>query len=538
MRTWSRRISTCLTSGVYLGSIPCTESKATLIEVSSKRKIPRLRLFDSINFISALMILMTCGFIVWTIWLFASPSFRKSREDNRLQVVERLNYVEKALQDLVVGGAVIPPEPPAEALRRWRVLFITYRRQIEQLDGREPAVQQIVDRLSRVYMLMGQAEKLRQNILAGRYNVDEQKIRELEFRRALETAAAEVRAASQRLRDASSRDRMNPLAFPLYPLAGSILSLFLLISYLRLRAQVEQAAAPIVEVQRVPVVSRTPPAEIFLPVRDSYFQPNGMDGVRHLAGRTAHNFNNLLTSINGYSDLLLHSLDADDPNRSDIEEIKRAGDRAAFLAAQLLAFSGNQVAKPGSVNLSELLRNMESSIEPLAGARIHVNMELAPELASVHVDRSQVEQVILSLVVNARDAMPAGGELTIATRDANPNQIGGTPRPCRAACVILSIRDTGLGMDEETRDQVFDPFFTTKEPGKGTGLGLATAYGIIRQNGGNVRVRSELGKGSAFDVYFPAEGVGGSAPPAPTVRAAKSRFTLNSLRVGNVDPRG
>ena len=263
-----------------------------------------------------------------------------------------------------------------------------------------------------------------------------------------------------------------------------------------------------------------------------------MDGVRHLAGRTAHNFNNLLTSINGYSDLLLHSLDADDPNRSDIEEIKRAGDRAAFLAAQLLAFSGNQVAKPGSVNLSELLRGMESSIEPLAGARIHVNMELAPELASVHVDRSQVEQVILSLVVNARDAMPAGGELTITTRDANPNQIGGAPRPCRAACVILSIRDTGVGMDEETRDQVFDPFFTTKEPGKGTGLGLATAYGIIRQNGGNVRVRSELGKGSAFDVYFPAESVGGSVPPAPTVRAAKSRFTLNSLRVGNVDPRG
>jgi signal transduction histidine kinase len=506
--------------------------------VRAKQTISRSRRSGSINPVSILLILMTGGFIVWTIWLFASPSFRKSREDNRLQVVERLDHVEKALQDLVVGGAVIPPEPPDEALRRWRVLFITYRRQIEQLDGREPAVQEIVDRLSRVYALMGQAEKLRQDILAGRYNADEQKIRELEFRRVLEAAAAEVRAASQKLRDAASRDGMNPLAFPLYPLAGSILSVFLLISHLRLLAQLECTREPIVEVQSVPVALRPPPAELFLPERNTYFQPNGMDPVRRLAGRTAHNFNNLLTSINGYSDLLLHSLDADDPNRSDIEEIKRAGDRAAFLAAQLLAFSGNQVAKPGSVNLSDLLSGMAGSIQPLAGARVHVAMDLAPELASVHVDQSQVEQVILSLVVNARDAMPAGGELTISTRAATQNQIGGAPRPCRAACVILSIRDTGVGMDQETRDQVFDPFFTTKEPGKGTGLGLSTAYGIIRQNGGNVRVRSELGKGSTFDVYFPAEGAAGSVPPVFQTRAAKSRFTLKSLRVESADPRG
>ncbi len=438
-----------------------------------------------------------------------------------------------------MGGAVIPAYPPDEALRRWRVLFITYRRQLEQLDGRDPAVLQVVNNLTRVYTLVSEAEKIRQDILAQRNYLGEPRIRELEFRRSLESASAEIRAGAQKLRDLSSLDASNPLAYPFYPLAAGLLSLVLLIAHFQMLSQLRKSTVSVVEVQTPLPFRHSPPPDTprpdLFPVRDLYFEPNGMEQVRRLAGRVAHNFNNLLTTINGYSDLLLHSLDESDPNRKDIEHIKVAGDRAAFLAAQLLAFSGKQVAKPAVVDLNQLLRNLESSLRPLTGPQIELDMNLSPELANVQIDKAQIEQVLLGLVVNARDAMPFGGSLYISTRNAGNGEIGEAPRPCRAACVILSVRDTGVGMEDETRDQIFEPFFTTREPGKGTGLGLSTAYGIVRQNGGTIRVRTGPGNGSTFDIYFPVTRANNES--WTRLKSNKSRFTLNSLRESSPDQR-
>lgn len=247
-------------------------------------------------------------------------------------------------------------------------------------------------------------------------------------------------------------------------------------------------------------------------------QSQKMEAVGRLAGGVAHDFNNLLTVIRGYSELLLTRLTPDDPMHKDMTEVKKAADRASGLTRQLLAFSRRQFVAPKVIDLNSLIANMGGMLRRLLGEDIvEFCTELDPQTGAIRADPGQIEQVIMNLAVNARDAMPKGGRLTIETRNVT---IGKTARlnPTVAkpgAYVQLVIRDTGHGMDEETLSHVFEPFFTTKEKGKGTGLGLSTVYGIVKQSGGNIVVESKPGQGSKFKIYFPlveqkADGVAGS----------------------------
>jgi PAS domain S-box-containing protein len=230
-----------------------------------------------------------------------------------------------------------------------------------------------------------------------------------------------------------------------------------------------------------------------------------MEAVGRLAGGVAHDFNNLLTAISGYSDLLLHRLPDYSTLRRDVEEIRKAGDRAAMLTRQLLAFSGRQVLQPKVLDLNTVVTNLGQMLRRLIGKDIELSTDLSPSLSRVKADPGQIGQVIVNLAVNARDAMPDGGRITIATADAELSPayavVHTDVRP--GPHVLLSVADTGQGMSDETQAHLFEPFFTTKERGKGTGLGLATVYGIVQQSGGHIRVNSAADRGSTFLIYLP-----------------------------------
>ncbi|MBF8259935.1 MAG: PAS domain S-box-containing protein, partial [Actinobacteria bacterium] len=234
-------------------------------------------------------------------------------------------------------------------------------------------------------------------------------------------------------------------------------------------------------------------------------QSQKMEAVGRLAGGVAHDFNNLLTAISGYSDLLLHRLPDYSTLRRDVEEIRKAGDRAAALTRQLLAFSRRQVLQPKVLDLNTVVTNMGQMLRRLIGEDIELSTDLSPSLSRVKADPGQIEQVIVNLAVNARDAMPDGGRITIATADADlsPAYAAAHPGVRPGPHVLLSVADTGHGMSDETQAHLFEPFFTTKERGKGTGLGLATVYGIVQQSGGHLRVHSAADRGSAFLIYLP-----------------------------------
>ena len=234
-------------------------------------------------------------------------------------------------------------------------------------------------------------------------------------------------------------------------------------------------------------------------------QSQKMEAVGRLAGGVAHDFNNLLTAISGYSDLLLHRLPAYSTLRRDVEEIRRAGDRAAGLTRQLLAFSRRQVLQPKILDLNTVVTTMELMLRRLIGEDIELSTDLSPALGQVKADPGQLEQVIVNLVVNARDAMPDGGRITIGTVDVDLSTSYSNAHPGvrPGPHVLLSVADTGLGMSDETQAHLFEPFFTTKEKGKGTGLGLATVYGIVQQSGGHIRVNSVAGSGATFLIYLP-----------------------------------
>ncbi len=235
-----------------------------------------------------------------------------------------------------------------------------------------------------------------------------------------------------------------------------------------------------------------------------------LDAVGRLAGGVAHDFNNLLTAISGYAEFLLLRLDEDDPRREDAVEIQRAADRATALTRQLLAFSRRQVLTPRPLDLGEIVRGFNGLLGRLLGEHIALRMVTPDEETTIVADAGQVEQVLLNLALNARDAMPEGGALTIAVSRVEVGH-GDERHPTLppGAYVSLAVSDTGTGIDEATREHLFEPFFTTKEQGKGTGLGLATVYGIALQSAGDVTVETEVGRGSTFTVLLPETTAGG-----------------------------
>jgi signal transduction histidine kinase len=234
-------------------------------------------------------------------------------------------------------------------------------------------------------------------------------------------------------------------------------------------------------------------------------QAQKLESIGNLAGGVAHDFNNLMSIILSYTLLMLEGLPPDHAFRADLEEVKKAGDRATDLTRQLLAFSRQQILEPQAVDLAVVLDSMARMLKRLLREDIELNVAVPSQVGTVHADPGQLEQVIVNLAVNARDAMPHGGRLTIEASDVDLDaqwalDSQGLPA---GAYVMLAVSDTGHGMDEATRGRIFEPFFTTKPKGQGTGLGLSTVFGIVKQSGGHIWVYSEVGQGTTFKVFLP-----------------------------------
>ncbi len=251
-------------------------------------------------------------------------------------------------------------------------------------------------------------------------------------------------------------------------------------------------------------------------------QAQKLESVGRLAGGVAHDFNNLLTVINGYSDFILKATDPADPLYLHAEEIKKAGTRAAGLTRQLLAFSRKQIIEPRPLDVNIIVSDVQRMLQRLIGEDIQLTTSLDPLLGQVMADSDNLHQVIMNLVVNARDAMPDGGQLEITTNNVNVDEstVVAHPGAVPGRYVMLTVTDTGVGMNEETLQNIFEPFFTTKERGDGTGLGLSTVYGIVRQSGGWIDVSSAPGQGSAFRIYLPRIDAC-AAPDQPVIAPVK-----------------
>jgi CheY-like chemotaxis protein len=245
-----------------------------------------------------------------------------------------------------------------------------------------------------------------------------------------------------------------------------------------------------------------------------------MEAVGRLAGGIAHDFNNLLTVITSCSELLLAGPSLDDRQRGDVDEIRRAAQRAAGLTRQLLAFSRKQILQPTLLDLNAVVAEMERMLRRVLGEDIVLDTRLDPDLGFVRADHGQVEQVLMNLVVNARDAMPRGGRIVLETRNLVEGSTSGPPRDDSA--VVLEVRDEGHGIAPEAMPYIFEPFYTTKELGKGTGLGLSTVYGIVKQSGGDVEVESTPGVGSSFRIVLPRYSDGSTARRASPLRGVVS----------------
>ncbi len=262
-----------------------------------------------------------------------------------------------------------------------------------------------------------------------------------------------------------------------------------------------------------------------------------MEAIGQLAGGVAHDFNNIIVVINGYSGIILRKIPSDDPIRSNLEEIIHAGNRAAALTRQLLAFSRRQVIQPQTVKVQDILQEMEKMLRRLIGEDIQFITEIRADSSWIFIDPGQFEQIIMNLVINARDAMPNGGQLSITIQNLEGDEIPAEHQPLleTGSHVMLAITDTGVGIDAMNLNHIFEPFFTTKECGKGTGLGLSTVYGIVKQNHGHIFVQSKLEAGTTFYVYFPritefSETLASNRP------AQKTKGTETILVVEDNDP--
>ncbi|OWK45297.1 diguanylate cyclase/phosphodiesterase (GGDEF & EAL domains) with PAS/PAC sensor(s) [Fimbriiglobus ruber] len=270
-------------------------------------------------------------------------------------------------------------------------------------------------------------------------------------------------------------------------------------------------------------------------MEDHFRQAQKMEAVGQLAGGIAHDFNNLLTVINGYAALLLDGLGPEDPNRESVVEIQEAGQRAAGLTAQLLAFSRKAIIEPKLLDLNDVVVQTGKILGRLIGEDITLSTTLTTRLDRVNVDPGQLEQVVMNLAVNARDAMPTGGRLTVETANAEVREGGAYPELVPGRYVRLTVADTGCGMPEDVKARVFEPFFTTKGVGKGTGLGLATVYGIVRTYGGHIGVRSTVGVGTTVEILLPAAAGPVRAKQAEEDEAAAPRGTETLLLVEDED---
>jgi signal transduction histidine kinase len=256
-----------------------------------------------------------------------------------------------------------------------------------------------------------------------------------------------------------------------------------------------------------------------------------MEAVGRLAGGVAHDFNNMLTVISGYNRMLLDELSPSDPLRSYVEEALTAADRAAELTNQLLAFSRRQIMQPKVVNVNHVVKQSDKMLRRLIGEDIELVFLLKEDVGNIKVDPGHLEQAIINLAVNSRDAMPIGGRLTVETTNVYLDEnyarshVGVKP----GDFVMIAVSDNGVGMDAATRQHIFEPFFTTKEKGKGTGLGLATVYGIVKQAGGDIWVYSEVGQGTTFKLYFPR--VAEETAEAPTHEPAQPAQSLETVLV-------
>ena len=282
-------------------------------------------------------------------------------------------------------------------------------------------------------------------------------------------------------------------------------------------------------------------------------QAQKMESIGRLAGGVAHDFNNILTTIMGYSDLAILRLGTSDPEtKSDLEQIRNAGEKAAILTRQLLAFSRKQSMEPRILDLNRLISDMSKMLERMIGEDVVLDFRPGEDLPMIKGDPAQLEQVLMNLAVNARDAMPGGGHLAIETRavEIGRDQSIGGHSVAPGRYVMLTVADDGCGIPPEIREKVFDPFFTTKEPGKGTGLGLATVFGIVKQHGGAIHLYSEVGRGTAFKIYLPAgdgekesEEAGEAASPpmahgSETILVVDDEPLIRTLAVDTLAPLG
>jgi two-component system cell cycle sensor histidine kinase/response regulator CckA len=277
------------------------------------------------------------------------------------------------------------------------------------------------------------------------------------------------------------------------------------------------------------VTARKKAEETLRKTEEQLRQAQKMEAIGSLAGGVAHDFNNLLSVILGYTNLIIDSLKVDDPLRDELGEVRTAGERAETLTRQLLAFSRQQVLQPRILDINHIASGMEKMLRRLLGADVTLTLLAGRGVGTIQADPGQIEQVLMNLAVNARDAMPNGGNLTIETANVEldaeytAEHVGVTPGPY----VLLAVTDTGIGMDAATRARIFEPFFTTKEPGKGTGLGLSTVFGIVAQSHGHIWVYSEVSQGTVFRIYFPRkDGAMEATPVGPNPVAMTGNETI------------